>query len=121
MKKPYVYPYLTTAVLTTTLSFALAEYIQHGPLPFPAKALLPVIIPLVVSYWSSGALDSELAWRFIFIAVSLVLNLLLFLPLLLSHKFKTRLVFIAIQIVVIVVYLLISIPLFRTFAGWMSV
>lgn len=121
MKKSYAYPYLIAAVLTTTLSFALAEYIQHGPLPFPAIALLPVIIPLVVSYWSSGVLDSLLAWRFIFAAVSFVINLLLFFPLLLSQKFKNRLAFIASQLGVIAVYLLISLPFFKIFSRWMSV
>lgn len=121
VKKSYAYPYLVTVVCTTALSFALAECIQHGPVPFPGTALLPVIIPLVVSYWSSAVLDSLLAWRFIFIAVSLVINLLLFLPLFLSQNFKTRLVFIATQLVVIVAYILISVPFLRTFSGWMSV
>jgi len=121
MKNHYIFPYLFSTVLTTALSFALAEYIQHGPFPFHAKALSPIIIPLVVSYWCSGYFDSPLAWRFIYIAVSLVLHLLLFLPVLLNQKFKNRLVFVITQIVVIVVYLLVSIPFFNTFAGWMSV
>ena len=120
-KKSYTYPYSITAVLTTTLSFALAEYIQHGSLPFPATALLPVIIPLVVSSWSSGVLDSLLAWRFIFIPVSLFISLLLFLPLLQSQPFKTRLAIMATQLAIIVACLLISVPILRTFSGWMSV
>lgn len=121
MMKSCAYPYLIIAVLATALSFSLAEFIQGGPVPFPVTALLPVIIPLVVSYWSSGVLDSLLAWRFIFIAVSLVIHLLLFLPLLLSQQFKTRLALIATQIVLVVVYLLISIPFLGTFSTWMSV
>jgi len=121
MMKKTVVRYLVAVVLTTFLSIAVAEYIQRGPLPFPAEILTPIMIPLVFSYWSSSLFNSAIIWRFLFAGASLALNLLLFLPVLLNEKFKTQLAFMSVQTAVLAVYVLISIPFFKMFARWMSV
>ena len=121
MSKKTVVQYGFAVMSATVLSISLAEYIQHGPLPFPEVTLVPIIIPIVCSYWCSGWLGSPVTWRFVFAGVSLALNLLILMPVLFNHKFKTRIAFISVQIAVLIAYVLISIPFSKIFARWMSV
>jgi hypothetical protein len=117
MSKKSLTPYIVAVLVVTIFDIVLIEYLQHGPAP--AIMIIPISIPTVFSYWLSGQLlSTEYFWRIVVYAVtSLFINLMIFLPVILHSKIKTRIAFLIIQIGTLGAYIL-SIFLFTEyFAG----
>ncbi|MBN2704731.1 MAG: hypothetical protein JXR23_11025 [Pontiellaceae bacterium] len=114
MKKRSFTQYIATVFLFTFFT-TIPPFMGGGDISL--LLALPLGIPIVLTYNiepRGAAIASS-------IAIYLILNLLAFLPILLSPKFKKKKHFITIQTAILVLYIVISIPFILMIGGWMSV
>lgn len=110
--------YITTVAVVTLVCTILPPLAGSSELGL--FLTFPFAIPLMALPFMEN-LDSLIAAYSIIILLFALLNAAIYLPILLYPKFRKRSHFIVTQLLVLVVYILISIPCFRTFGKWMSV
>jgi hypothetical protein len=107
------------AMVLATTAFLIALTLSNVPFFLAALYLLPMSIAIAMIEWMGTG--EVAAFFIIFTTVSLVSNLLVFLPVLFAPRFKTRIGQMLTQLVFVMIYIIIGLVVFRQTGSWTSV